>query len=191
MVIASRRRKWARATRGAARARDLASGRLAGLRRANRLHPRQQVVQLTGLRGADQAVDQRRQLVPRRHGDAGLVLLELDRPGAVEDREDDVAGTVGAPPWPDPLLLLDLPALVALAGPALGLPDVRGVGQEGLLLDQALDELGPPAGDWVLAAGRNGGERQIFQDRHDLSPLFVEIGLYSCTRISTWRQFSL
>src|SRR5450631_1905993 len=134
MVIASRRRKWARATRGAARARDLASGRLAGLRRANRLHPRQQVVQLTGLRGADQAVDQRRQLFPRRHGDAGLVLLELDRSGAVEDREDDVAGTVGAPPGSDALLLLDLPAIFALSCPALGLADVGRVGQQRLLL---------------------------------------------------------
>ena len=172
-----RRRKWARATRGAARARDLASGRLLGLGRAHRLHPRQQVVQLAGLRGADQAVDQRRQLVPRRHGDARLALLELDRSGAVEDREHDAAGTVGAPPGPDPLLLLDLPARVALAGPALGLSDVGGVGQQRLLLLEALDQLGPAVGDGVVGTRGNCGEGEVLQDRHDLSPWLVEIGL--------------
>ncbi|MGE5770569.1 MAG: hypothetical protein ACM3Z4_00760 [Hyphomicrobiales bacterium] len=101
----------------------------------------------------DQRVDQRRQLVPRRHGDAGLASLELDRPGTVVDGHHEAAGGVDAPPGPHALLLLDLPALVALSGPALDSSDIGGVGQEGLLLRQALDELGPrlATGSWPRA----------------------------------------
>jgi len=90
-----------------------------------------------------------------------------------------VTGGVGAPPGPDPLSLLDLPALVALARPALDDADVGGVGQEGLLLLEALDELGPAAGDGVLASGRDGGEGEVLEDRHGLSPWLREIGLFS------------
>ena len=60
---------------------------------------------------------------------------------------------VGPPPWPDPLLLLDLSALVALAGPTLRRADVRGVLEQQFLLLQSLDELGPAVatGSWERA----------------------------------------
>ena len=150
--------------------------------RADRLDAGQQLVELAGLDGRDEAVDQRRQLVLRRHRDAGLALLELDGPGAVVDRHDQAARAVGAPPGPDLLLLLDLPALVALAGPALDDADVGGVGEQRLLLLEALGELVAAGGDRVVSAGGDGGEGEVLQDRHGLSPLLREIGLYSVLR---------
>ena len=136
------------------------SGRLPGLRRTHRLYARQHVVEFARTNRTDQRVDQRRQLVLRRHGDAGLPLLKLDRLGAVEDGHHDAAGRVDAPPRPDTLLLLYLPALIALSGPTLGPPNVGGVCEQGLLLLETLDELGPSVSDRIVASGRDCSERE-------------------------------
>jgi hypothetical protein len=72
------------------------------------------------------------------------------------------------------LLLLDLPALVALACPALGGADVLGVLREPLLLLEALDELVAAHGDGVASPLGHGGEGEGLQDSHDQSSCFTE-----------------
>jgi hypothetical protein len=49
--------------------------------------------------------------------------------------------------------------------------DVGGVCQQALLVLEVGDELAAPVRDRVVAAGRQAGEGQAFQDRHDLSPV--------------------
>ena len=166
-------------------------GRLAGLGRAHRLaRGRHQAIQLAGLGRADQRVDERRQLFPRRDGDAGLAPLKLDGLGAVVDGHHDVAGGVGAPPGPDPLLFLDLAPFVALAGPALDGSDVGGVRQQLFLFLQALGQLGPAVGDGVVGTRWNAGEREVLEDRHDLSPVDGDRIIFSMPKlVHGWTQY--
>ena len=63
------------------------SGRALRLRAAERLaHTGHELVELTGLRGGEQRVEECRQFVLGRDRDAGLALLELYGLRAVEDR---------------------------------------------------------------------------------------------------------
>jgi hypothetical protein len=132
--------------------------------------PGDQLVQLAGPGRIDQRVDERRQLVPRGHGDGRLALLELDRLGAVIDAHHELPGGVGAPPGSHGLLLLDLAPLVALARPPLGDAHVRGVLEQEPLLLEAADELGPAVGDRVVAAGRQVREGEDFRIGMELPP---------------------
>src|SRR5262249_26119038 len=79
--------------------------------------------------------------------------------------------------------------MVVFSDGLLGLSNVRSVRDQGFLFFEALDELVASVRDRVLVAGRDCGECQVLQYRHCLSPWFVEIGLYSGSRTSTWRDF--
>ena len=160
------------------------SGRLAGLGRAHRLaRGRHQAVQLAGLGRADQRVDERRQLVPGRDGDAGLAPLELDRLGAVVDATSRCCrrrrrATRAAP------------AAASRPGGARR-PCRSSAGRFGrrtafcssfFCSSRRSASLARrlATGSWERAG--TAGEREVLEDRHDLSPWLVEIGLYSVCR---------